>query len=178
MRLTSRLSILLFAVSLGACSPHVSSTSAAPKPNAPASMSEDFTLWHTEGMMAPVIHMEMAQAAIGKATISFEKAGALTLVREIPMPGDSVIHLTGTADLDNAAVKAQLWKDGKMLAQRGDGGAVDIAVRSAVAGMAKCVLIFSGNGNGSVSIREAHVSIEKSELSHARIDGAEPKPTY
>lgn len=175
--------LLYLAVLLAsACAPQFSGTNAVPKPAPQAlSVNEDFTLWHPEGM-APTMHMDIAPAVngqpAGKAQIAFDKAGTLSLSREIPMPGDSVIRLSGTADLDNAAVKAQLWKDGRMLAERGNGGAVDIAVRSAGAGMAKCVLIFSGNGKGSVKIRDAHISIEKSDLSHARIDGTEPQPAH
>jgi len=182
---TLRLSALLFAVALGACSPHVGATNAAPKPNAPSPLyvNEDFTLWHTEGTMAPTIHMEMAPGTVnaqanGAVAGKFDAAGTLTLVREIPMPGDSVIQLTGSADISNAALKAQLWKDGRMLAERGNGGAIDIAVRSSGAGIAKCVLILGSNGRGSVSIRDAHISIEKSDLSHARVDGVEPLPAH
>ena len=149
-----------------ACAPQFSGTNAVPKP-APQALyvNEDFTLWHTEGTMAPVIHMEMAPSVSaqknGKAQVSFDAAGTLTLAREIPTPGDALVKVTGTAQLENAAVIYQLWQDGKLLAERGNGGAIDVGSNVESAGMIKHVLVIRAAGKAKVTLEDVHISVTK-----------------
>lgn len=151
-------------LALAACAPQLAATSASATASrsSPQCQSEDLSQWQPDP--APAAMQMSFQASClpnGQAQLVFAKAGEQSLVRTIPTPGFSTARLTATAELSNAGVVAQIWAGGKLLAERGNGGNVDVQADVDQAGPVRYVLVVRAQGAGNVSLHDVKISVNK-----------------
>jgi hypothetical protein len=97
----------------------------------------------------------------GKARLTLDQAGSVTLVRLVPTPGLADVQLEGNVTAKDASVTAQIWQDGKQLAEKSGTGLLTVRASVATDGMVRYAFQVKSGGPAHVAIEDLRISVTK-----------------